>query len=88
MRSRDVPRRQVTQARVAPGTPLEFPELREAIGAEYRAEGATRVPPRAVVHTANDAHYEDIIAAMDAIDAVRRPERGAPDAFVVTLAAD
>jgi hypothetical protein len=90
LRSREVPRRQGAPVRVAvkPGTSLQFPELREAVGAEYQAEGAGPRPPRAVLHTANDARYEDIIAAMDAIDSVRRSERGAPPAFVVTLAAD
>lgn len=87
LRSLDVPRRATA---VAGG--LRFAELAAAVAAEWKVEGTTRGPndagaDRAVLHTANDTRYEEMVAAMDAIYGVRRVVRGgAIPAFAVTLA--
>jgi len=74
---------------------VRFPELASALTAEWSRSGAgttgsTAGAERAVLHAADDAHYEEMIAAMDAIYQVRRTStRGARErdpAFVVTLA--
>ena len=87
LRSLDVPR----PASAAKGE-VRFHELEAAVDKEWRADGTHKAPSdlardRAVLHTANDARYEEVIAAMDAIYGVHRAVRGASvPAFAVTFA--
>jgi biopolymer transport protein ExbD len=88
LRSLDVPR----HALVVPGGGVRFADLGAALEKEWKTDGTTRAPTdfardRAVLHTANDTRYEDMIAAMDAIYGVHRVVRGGTTpAFAVTLA--
>jgi hypothetical protein len=81
----DVPRRA--------GDGSRFPELAEAVAREWREHGAHTAPtdPRrdeAVLHTADDARFAEIVRAMDAIYEVRRRVGpGSASALAVTLAA-
>jgi hypothetical protein len=70
----DVPRRPVTTSE---GT-VRFPDLAEAVKQEWAGYAVHRDPTdyasdRAVLHTTNDARYQEMIAAIDAIDSVRKP---------------
>ena len=72
--------------------PREYPALAKAIAGEWRGNGAHTSPgdPRrdeAVLHTADDTPFKDMVAVMDAIEATKRPVRhGEESAFAVTLA--
>jgi biopolymer transport protein ExbD len=74
---------------------VRFPELAQALTTEWSQAAAKAHGPgaeRAVLHAPDDARYEEMIAAMDAIYQVRRAGPVAPHvgegapAFVVTLA--
>jgi biopolymer transport protein ExbD len=70
---------------------LHYGELAKVVASEWRANGAHReindgARDRAVLHTGNDARYDEIIAVMDAIHGTRRPARGGGvEAFAVTF---
>src|SRR5258708_3095793 len=94
VRSLDVPRR-ATKTPVGAGarTTTRFDELAAAVANEWGAQGehkspTDRVADRAVLHTANDTRYEEMIAVMDAIYQVRRPgpAKYVRPAFGVSLA--
>jgi hypothetical protein len=70
----------------------QYPALREAIAREYRTSGVHTSPTDtdrdiAVLHTSDDLPFSEMVSAMDAIAATKRPMRGgeAP-AFALTLA--
>jgi biopolymer transport protein ExbD len=98
IRTVDVTRHQ-TKRQVGPAGVafVRFPELAAALTNEWSQGGAAAHGPgaeRAVLHAPDDARYEEMIAAMDAIYQVRRADTsgaaprtggGAP-AFMVTLA--
>jgi hypothetical protein len=71
--------------------PREYPALARAIGAEWRSNGSHTSPgdtrrDEAVLHTADDTPFKDMVAVMDAIEATRRPLlRGESPAFALTL---
>jgi biopolymer transport protein ExbD len=72
--------------------PHDTGALAKAIGQEYRSSGVHTAPTdvdhdQAVLHTANDAPFSEMVAVMDAIAATRRPLlRGESAAFALTLA--
>jgi biopolymer transport protein ExbD len=72
--------------------PRSYPALATAIAAEWRTNGVHTSPTdpqrdEAVLHTADDTPFKDMVAVMDAIDAVKRPQlRGESPAFALTLA--
>jgi biopolymer transport protein ExbD len=69
-------------------------DLAKAIGNEWRASGVhtSATDPEqdaAVLHTANDARFADMVGVMDAIAATRRTStRGEGPAFALTLSAE
>lgn len=74
-----------------------YPALADAVSNAWNAEGHHRAASdpdhdRAVVHSGNAAPFEDIVATMDAIRAVRRASTSAgrrdPSAFDVVFAVD
>lgn len=68
--------------------------LAKALDTEFRSAGQHRGAgdserDRVVLHTSNDARYEEIVAAMDAVYSVKRPYGAhATEAFAVTFAVD
>jgi biopolymer transport protein ExbD len=74
--------------------PSDARSLATAIGAEWRTSGAHTSPSDlerdvAVLHTANDTRYADMIAVMDAIEATRRPLlRGEVPAFALRFSSE
>jgi biopolymer transport protein ExbD len=87
--SRDVPRTEAGR----------FAELGSAVAKEWQGQGLHRAPTdairdRAVLHVGNAARYDEMIAAMDAMQQPQREHRGARGstgavpAFTVTLAVD
>jgi biopolymer transport protein ExbD len=66
--------------------------LARAIGEEWRSSGVHTSPSdrerdEAVLHTADDTPFGEMVAVMDAIEATRRPLlRGDSPAFALTLA--
>lgn len=77
-----------TSVEVAP----QMPALRQAVEREYRSRGVHTSPSDAerdvaVLHTPDDLPFADMVAAMDAIAATKRPLlRGESPAFALTLA--
>ena len=71
--------------------PREYPALAKAIAGEWRSNGTHTSPndtrrDEAVLHTADDTPFKDMVAVMDAIEATRRPLlRGESPAFALTL---
>jgi biopolymer transport protein ExbD len=69
----------------------QFDALREAVAREYRTSGVHTSPADterdvAVLHTSDDLPFSDMVAAMDAIAAAKRPTlRGEAPAFALTL---
>ncbi len=68
-----------------------YGELTAAVERQWEDSGAhkaasDRATDRAVLHTADDTRYEDLIGAMDAIYAVKRPVEG-PGARQATMRA-
>ena len=86
VRAVDVPRSASRE-----GERPSYGELAKVVASEWQANGAHRAVTdaardRAVLHTGNDARYDEIIAAMDAIYGTHRPLRGGSvDAFAVTF---
>jgi biopolymer transport protein ExbD len=74
--------------------PARFTALAKALENEWRANGQHRGQvdserDRVVLHTSNDARYDEIVAAMDAVYSVKRPLGAhATEAFAVTFAVD
>jgi hypothetical protein len=72
--------------------PREYPALAKAIAGEWRGSGVHTSPTdtrrdEAVLHTADDTPFQDMVAVMDAIEATKRPlRRGEESAFALTLA--
>ena len=72
--------------------PREYPALAKAIAGEWRSNGSHTSPTdtrrdEAVLHTADDTPFKDMVAVMDAIEATDRPLlRGRSAAFALTLA--
>jgi biopolymer transport protein ExbD len=72
--------------------PRDTGALAKAIGQEWRTSGVHSAPTdvqrdEAVLHTANDTPFSQMVAVMDAIEATRRPlVRGDSAAFALTLA--
>jgi biopolymer transport protein ExbD len=72
--------------------PREYPALAKAIAGEWRSNGAhtsAADPGRdeAVLHTADDTPFKEMVAVMDAIEATKRPQRhGESPAFALSLA--
>jgi biopolymer transport protein ExbD len=68
--------------------------LAKAVGEEWRSNGAHTSPSdperdAAVLHTANDMRFADMVAVMDAIEGTRRTSlRGDGPAFALTLSAE
>jgi biopolymer transport protein ExbD len=89
-----VPRAEVRHAE----SQVRYPALADAVARAWNASGLHRgtadpVRDRAVVHSGNAAPFDDIVATMDAIRAVRRAPTGAlrvrdPSAFDVVFAVD
>ncbi|HVW26786.1 MAG TPA: biopolymer transporter ExbD [Polyangiaceae bacterium] len=79
----------------AEGGGVRYPELSRRLETSWATRGVHRAPAdlrrdRAVLHASNDAAFEEIVGAMDAIAGVRRAAangRGAA-AFDVVFAAD
>jgi hypothetical protein len=71
--------------------PREYPALARAIAGEWRSSGVHTSPgdaqrDEAVLHTADDTPFKDMVAVMDAIEATRRPLlRGDSPAFALKL---
>jgi biopolymer transport protein ExbD len=71
--------------------PREYPALARAIAGEWRSGGVHTSPAdverdQAVLHTADDTPFKDMVAVMDAIEATRRPLlRGDAPAFALKL---
>lgn len=71
-----------------------FTALARALENEWRASGQHRAAgdserDRVVLHTSNDARYDEIVGAMDAVYSVKRPFGAhATEAFAVTFAVD
>lgn len=62
--------------------PRDTGALAKAMGQEYRTSGVHTSPSdverdQAVLHTANDTPFSEMVAVMDAIAATRKPSRGA-----------
>lgn len=83
------------RAETAPGGVLRYPALASEVTRLWAAHGAHRSPldaerDRAVLHAANGAEFEEIVAAMDAIHATSRATpHGVPgSAFDVVFAVD
>lgn len=72
--------------------PREYPALAKAISAEWRTSGVHTSPQdaqrdEAVLHTSDDTPFSEMVAAMDAIEATKRPgAHGESPAFALTLA--
>jgi biopolymer transport protein ExbD len=72
--------------------PRDTGALAKAMAQEYRSSGVHTSPTdaerdQAVLHTANDTPFAQMVAVMDAIAATRRPlVRGEAEAFALTLA--
>ena len=72
--------------------PREYPALRKAIAKEWTTSGVHTSPRDterdvAVLHTADDTPFAEMVAAMDAIAATKRPlMKGESSAFALTLA--
>jgi biopolymer transport protein ExbD len=72
--------------------PREYPALRKAIATEWKVNGVHTSPRDtqrdvAVLHTADDTPFREMVAAMDAIAATQRPMGGGESsAFALTLA--
>jgi hypothetical protein len=72
--------------------PREYPALERAITKEWTSSGVHTSPGDAerdvaVLHTADDTPFKDMVAAMDAIAATKRPMmKGESPAFALTLA--
>jgi hypothetical protein len=76
---------------------VRYPALADAVSRTWNAAGLHRSATdpehdRAIVHSGNTAPFDEIVAAMDAIRAVRRVSTGAlrrdPSAFDVIFAVD
>jgi biopolymer transport protein ExbD len=73
---------------------LRYPDLATQVVAQWEKSGFHRAATdpardRAVLHAGNTAAFEEIVAAMDAIHAAKRPlSRGAVSAFDVVFAVD
>jgi biopolymer transport protein ExbD len=71
-----------------------YTALAKALETEWRANGQHRdgrdsERDRVVLHTSNDARYDEIVAAMDAVYSVKRSFGAHPtEAFAVTFAVD
>lgn len=76
---------------------VRYPALADAVGRSWGTSGIHRAASdpdrdRAILHSGNTAPFDEIVAAMDAVRAVRRaasaPHRSGPFAFDVTFAVD
>ncbi|MGH7296693.1 MAG: ExbD/TolR family protein [Polyangiaceae bacterium] len=71
--------------------PHDYASLEEAVAREYRTSGVHTSPADperdvAVLHTSDEQPFSDMVAAMDAIAATKRPlARGQAPAFALTL---
>jgi biopolymer transport protein ExbD len=72
--------------------PRQYPELAKAVAKEWRSSGVHTSPmdqerDKAVLHTSDDMPFQEMVSAMDAIAATKRPmARGEVPAFALTLA--
>jgi biopolymer transport protein ExbD len=72
--------------------PHDGASLAKAIGEEWRTSGVHTAPTdverdEAVLHTADDTPFSEMVAVMDAIEATKRPVlHGQSPAFALTLA--
>lgn len=71
---------------------VRFPDLQGRLVAAWQERGTHRAPDdatrdRAVLHVDDGASYAEIVGAMDAIAAVKKPDRREESAFELALAA-
>jgi hypothetical protein len=91
-RSVDVPRQAILVRDSSGSSVVRYPSLGAAVTKEWRASGAHAAPTdvqrdEAVLHTADDTPFSEMIAVMDAIAGVKRPlVHGDAPAFALTLA--